>query len=201
MTDTRDTLAAASRVVLVRHGLPDEPGSADPGLGDDGMEQARRLGQWLSGEPVVQVVSSHYARAHQTALCVAEAHRLDVVVDERVREWDSDRTTYATPEAIADTPQGRAFAEGRFDDFLPTYDKGALAQRMRAAVLDAVGRAPGGLTVVATHGGAINTLLTDILEAPSPFFFNPGYTSMSRIAVLRSGRFVIESVNDTGHLR
>lgn len=196
-----DTLATASRVVLVRHGLPDEPGSADPGLGDEGREQTRRLGEWLRAEPVAQVVSSHYTRAYQTALAVAEPHGFDVVVDERVREWDSDRTTYATPEAIADTPQGRAFAEGRFDDFIPTYDKAALAQRMRDAVLDAAQRAPGGLTVVATHGGAINTLLTDILQAPSPFFFNPGYTSMSRIAVLRSGRFVIESVNDTGHLR
>ncbi|AMY52371.1 histidine phosphatase family protein [Rhodococcoides fascians] len=198
---TQDTLATASRVILVRHGLPGEEGAADPGLGDAGNGQAQRLGAWLRGEPVAQVVSSHYKRAHQTALLAAEPHGLDVLVDERFREWDSDRTSYATPEAIADTPQGRAFAEGRFEDFVPKYDKAEVAQRMRAAVLDATRRAPGQLTVVASHGGAINTLLSDILQAPSPFFFNPGYTSMSRIAVLRSERFVIESVNDTGHLR
>ncbi|MGB3771926.1 MAG: histidine phosphatase family protein [Rhodococcus sp. (in: high G+C Gram-positive bacteria)] len=198
---TQDTLAAASRAILVRHGLPGEHGTADPGLGDIGIGQARRLGEWLCSEPVAQVVSSHYKRAHQTAVLTAEPHGLDVVLDQRLREWDSDRTTYATPEEIADTPQGRAFAEGRFEDFVPTYDKAEVALRMRAAILDATRRAPGQLTVVASHGGAINTLLSDILRAPSPFFFNPGYTSMSRIAVLRSERFVIESVNDTAHLR
>lgn len=198
---TQDTLATASRVILVRHGLPGEEGAADPGLGDAGHGQAQRLGAWLRREPVAQVMSSHYKRAHQTALLAARPHGLDVIIDERFREWDSDRTSYATPEAIADTPQGRAFAEGRFEDFVPKYDKAEVAQRMRAAVLDATRRAPGQLTVVASHGGAINTLLSDILQAPSPFFFNPGYTSMSRIAVLRSERFVIESVNDTGHLR
>ncbi|OZG27448.1 histidine phosphatase family protein [Williamsia sp. 1138] len=196
-----DTLANASRVILVRHGLPGDLGVADPGLGDEGVSQARRLGDWLRNEPVAQVVSSHYTRAHETALFAAEPHGLDVVVDERLREWDSDRTTYSTPEAIAETPRGKAFAEARFDDFIPDYDKVELAARMRAAVLEAVERAPGQLTVVASHGGAINTLLTDILQAPSPFFFNPGYTSMSRIAVMRSGRFVIETVNETAHLR
>lgn len=198
---TTDTLANASRVILVRHGLPGGSNVADPGLGDEGVSQARRLGEWLRNEPVAQFVSSHYTRAHETALLAAEPHGLEVLVDERLREWDSDRTTYATPEAIAATPRGKAFAEARFDDFIPDYNKVELAERMRAAVLEAVERAPGQLTVITSHGGAINTLLTDILQAPSPFFFNPGYTSVSRIAVMRSGRFVIESVNETAHLR
>ncbi|PXW36009.1 UNVERIFIED_CONTAM: putative phosphoglycerate mutase [Williamsia faeni] len=198
---TADTVAAASTIILVRHGLPAASGVADPGLGDEGVEQARRLGEWLRNEPVAQVVSSHYSRAYETALYAAGPHGLDVVVDKRLREWDSDRTTYATPEAIADTPRGRAFAEGRYDEFIPDYDKVAAAERMRAAVLEAAARKPGELTVIASHGGVINTLLTDILQAPSPFFFNPGYTSMSRIAVLRSGRCVIQSVNETAHLR
>lgn len=159
------------------------------------------MGEWLRNEPVAQVFSSHYARAHETALHTAKPHSLDVQVDERLREWDSDRTTYATPESIAATPRGTAFSEGRWDDFIPDYDKVAAATRMRAAILEAVERRPGELTVVVSHGGVINTLLTDILKAPSPFFFNPGYTSMSRVAVLRSRRFVIESVNETAHLR
>jgi broad specificity phosphatase PhoE len=200
-TSTPDTVAAATPVILVRHGLPAASGVADPGLGDEGIEQAGRLAEWLRNEPVAQVVSSHYARAYETALHAARPHGLEVIVDERLREWDSDRTTYATPEAIAATRRGRAFAEGRYDEFIPDYDKVAAAERMRAAILEAAARKPGELTVIASHGGVINTLLTDILQAPSPFFFNPGYTSMSRIAVMRSGRFVIQSVNETAHLR
>lgn len=200
-TTAPDTIATASQIILVRHGLPGGPAVADPSLGAEGVAQARRLAEWLRAEPVAQFVSSHYARAHETALLAAQPHALEVHVDKRLREWDSDRTTYATPEAIAATPRGKAFAEGRYDEFIPDYDKVATAARMRAAVTEAAERAPGRLTVIVSHGGVINTLLTDILQAPSPFFFNPGYTSMTRVAVLRSGRFVIQSVNETAHLR
>ncbi|WP_439030748.1 histidine phosphatase family protein [Gordonia terrae] len=195
-----DTIAAASKIILVRHGLPGGPAGPDPGLGAEGVAQARRLGTWLQGLPVVQVVASSYTRAYETARHAAEPLGLEVSIDERLREWDSDRAVYATPEAIAATDQGRAFAEGRYDDFVPDYDRDATAARMRAAVIDAARSAPGELSVLVSHGGAINTLLTDILQAPSPFFFNPAYTSVSRVAVLGSGRLVIQSVNETAHL-
>lgn len=198
--DGHETVAAASKIILVRHGLPGGPAGPDPGLGPEGVDQARRLGIWLRGLPVVQVVASAYLRAHETARHAAELLGLDVRVDERLREWDSDRAVYATPEAIAATDRGRAFAEGRYDDFVPDYDRDATAARMRSAVLDAAAAAPGELSVVVSHGGVINTLLSDILRAPSPFFFNPAYTSVSRIAVTRSGRLVVQSVNETAHL-
>ena len=198
--DGHETVAAASKIILVRHGLPGGPAGPDPGLGPEGVDQARRLGTWLRGLPVVQVVASSYMRAHETARHAAEPLGLDVRVDERLREWDSDRAVYATPEAIAATDRGRAFAEGRYDDFVPDYDRAATAARMRSAVLDAAAAAPGELSVLVSHGGVINTLLSDILRAPSPFFFNPAYTSVSRIAVTLSGRLVVQSVNETAHL-
>ena len=101
--DGHDTVAAASKIILVRHGLPGGPAGPDPGLGPEGVDQARRLGTWLRGLPVVQVVASSYMRAHETARHAAEPLGLDVRVDERLREWDSDRAVYATPEAIAAT--------------------------------------------------------------------------------------------------
>ncbi|MFE0750064.1 histidine phosphatase family protein [Gordonia sp. NPDC058843] len=200
IVDSRETVAAASKIILVRHGLPGGPAGPDPGLGPEGVDQARRLGAWLGGLPVVQVVASSYMRAHETARHAAEPLGLEVRVDERLREWDSDRAVYATPEAIAATDRGRAFAEGRYDDFVPDYDRTATAARMRAAVLDAAASAPGELSVLVSHGGVINTLLSDILQTPSPFFFNPAYTSVSRIAVTLSGRLVVQSVNETAHL-
>ena len=68
VTDTADTIATASQIILVRHGLPGGPAVADPSLGAEGVAQARRLAEWLRAEPVAQFVSSHYARAHETAL-------------------------------------------------------------------------------------------------------------------------------------
>ncbi|MET3862627.1 putative phosphoglycerate mutase [Dietzia sp. 2505] len=198
--DRPATVAAASKIILVRHGLPGGPTGPDPGLGEAGIAQARQLGEWLRDRSVAQVISSSYTRALETARHAAHPLGLEVGVDHRLREWDSDRQNYATPEEIAETSQGRAFAEGRYDDFIPDYDRREAAQRMRSAVLDAAAAAPGELTVLVSHGGVINTLLSDILAAPSPFFFDPAYTSVSRIAVLHSGRMVVQSVNETAHL-
>ncbi len=87
---------------LIRHGatannLANPPRlqgrRGDPELSDDGLEQARKTGQWLSNVPLAAVYSSPLIRARQTAAPVAAAHRLDVqVVDELIEvdvgNWD-----------------------------------------------------------------------------------------------------------------
>ncbi len=87
---------------LVRHGatannLANPPRLqgrlGDPELSDDGHEQARKTGRWLSAFPLAAVYSSPLLRAQQTAAPVAAAHRLEVqVVDELIEvdvgNWD-----------------------------------------------------------------------------------------------------------------
>ncbi len=51
-----------------------------------------------------------------------------------------------------------------------------------------------------SHGGIINAILAGVIGTPDLFWFNPGYTSVSRVEKLRSGRVVVHSANETGHL-
>ncbi len=78
-------------IYLIRHGqtagnaerrlqTPDVP------LDEAGFEQARRLGSRLRDHGIVQVVSSDYARAHQTAAAVVEATGAPHDVDPLLRE-------------------------------------------------------------------------------------------------------------------
>jgi broad specificity phosphatase PhoE len=97
---------------LVRHGATDnnraEPPRlqgrrTDPGLSDEGWEQARQTGQFLAQIPLDAVYSSPLLRARQTAEAIAAPHRLDVhVVDGLIevdvglwegRDWDEIRQT------------------------------------------------------------------------------------------------------------
>jgi probable phosphoglycerate mutase len=196
----REDLSLKTRVLLVRHGLPGGHMVVDPGLGEVGIRQARRLANWLSWDPPAAVVSSPYRRAAQTAEIVAEGIGLTVRHNRDLREWSSGLPHYVQPEKIADTDRGIAFAEGRFDDFVPPHDTQRLRNRM-IGVLTEIGRDWPGQTVVAvSHGGAINNVLAHIIGGPSVFFVNPGYTSISQIDVMPSGRLVLVSVNETGHL-
>ena len=60
---------------------------------------------------------------------------------------------------------------------------------------------PGERIVAASHGGASNTFLADVVGSSRRFFFNPGYTSISRLHVHADGRFVLISINETAHVR
>jgi len=199
MNATED-LTRKTRVLLVRHGLPAGHLVLDPGLGTVGMEQAHRLATWLTWDAPAAVISSPYRRAYETAEIIAERLGLTVQGNRDLREWSSGSPHYVLPEKLADTERGVAFAEGRFDDFVPPHDTGRLRSRMIGVVTQLGRDWPGGTVVAVSHGGAINNLLAHIIGGPSVFFVNPGYTSVSQIDVMPSGRLVVISVNETGHL-
>jgi len=195
-----EDLSLTTHVVLVRHGLPVTGGPANPPLSPQGQLQARQAGDWLRWESPAALISSPYLRALETAQAIGVASGLEVDLDEDLREWSEPTTSYITPELLGESPRGRAFAEGRFADFVPQHDREGLTLRMTAAVARAGKRWPGRTVVLVSHGGAINNLLAHVLGMDQSFFFNPGYTSLCRLQVLPSGRLVLTSVNETSHL-
>jgi 2,3-bisphosphoglycerate-dependent phosphoglycerate mutase len=73
----------------------------------------------------------------------------------------------------------------------------ARAGAVMARLLDAH---PTGRIAAVTHGGLSNAYLALIAGTAKVFWFNPGYTSISRVARLPSGNVVIRSINETAHL-
>jgi probable phosphoglycerate mutase len=78
-------------IYLIRHGqtagnaerrlqTPDVP------LDETGAEQARRLGERLRTTPIAEVLSSDYARAHQTAQAVTKATLAPLITEPLLRE-------------------------------------------------------------------------------------------------------------------
>ncbi len=196
-----EDLSRLTSVVLVRHALPLTGVSGDPGLSPRGLEQARRAADWLRWEAPAEIVTSPYRRALETAQQIAGACGAGLSVDESLREWSAPRPAqYITPELLGATPRGRAFAEGRYAQFVPEHDRAALSARMTGAVARVAARHQGRTVVLVSHGGAINNVMATALGLSETFFFNPGYTSICRLQVMPSGRLVVVSVNETGHL-
>lgn len=193
-----------TELLLVRHALP-QSGVSNPGLCEEGRDQAERLSSWLGGEDIEAIVCSPMRRARETCDVTAKALGLSVSEIADLREWDRDvpvpNSVYqAVEEMSPDDPRALAVAEGRYEDFVPQLDLPAFRHRARD-VLDQIFLAwPVTRVVAFSHGGIINAILGQILEIPQVFWFNPGYTSVSRIERLRSGRTVVHTVNETGHL-
>lgn len=190
--------------VLVRHALP-VAGHPDPELSAEGREQARRLGRWLAAERFDALVASPLRRAVETAAIVAAgmgsgtAAYMDEL-RELVEEAKSDEHYVPAEQLFTDHPIALALAEGRYEDVQPRHEWDNFRARAQVAGALLLERYPTGRVLVVAHGGIINALLASILKLPGVFWFYPGYTSMSRMESLPSGRLVVRSVNETPHL-
>ncbi|MGO4382952.1 histidine phosphatase family protein [Specibacter sp. RAF43] len=175
------------RVVFWRHGRTEWnaarrfQGQTDIPLDDIGVRQARRAAKLLAGKlaaqhdtaggPFVRIISSDLSRAHATAAALAALTGCGVTRDARLRETFGGEWEGLTFEQIearypadlkrwqADDPLVRAGGGGE--------TRVEVADRMVAAILEAVDAVPaGGTLVVATHGGATRVALAKMLGLP-----------------------------------
>lgn len=192
-------------LLLVRHAHPERvvgaDGPADPPLDDLGHRQAAVLAEWLSAEGIDTVITSPLRRAVETAEPLARALDLDLVHEEGVVEWDRDHDSYIHMEELkaTDDPAWIAMREGRWD--VLGIDPDAFQARVVDAIDTVAAAHPGSRVAVVCHGGVINAYTAALLGLPSILWFEPGYTSISRVLVNRSGRRSLHSLNETGHLR
>jgi len=153
-------------IVMVRHGETDWnredrfQGHSDPPLNDRGRSQARALAQALGGLEAAALYSSPLARAHETAIILAERLRLEVQMRDDLREVDVGSWSGLTrSEAEARFPAGYR----RWLEFGHGWDDGETYQELGLRVLSEVRRIaedhPGERVVAVTHGGPIRSAL------------------------------------------
>lgn len=195
-------------LVLVRHGEPvrieGAEGAADPPLTERGRRQADAVARWLREAEVLDaVVASPLRRARQTAEPIAEAYGLTLEVDEGLAEFDREAPDYVPVEELkaVNDPRWEALASDRWHELHPDLDP----EEFRATVVEAIEKViaahPGKRVAAVCHGGVINIYLAHVLGIDRDMWFEPDYTSISRVAASRRGHRTIVSVNETAHLR
>lgn len=161
-----------TRLVLVRHGQTDWnaggrfQGQADIPLNSHGIAQALTLADAIADLGPDRIVSSDLSRALTTADTLAAACRLDVEVDERLREIHVGSWQGRTPEDVTlECPWfPDALREGRDFRRSETGETAAEAgERVHEALLAAAARHPGETIVVVGHGLALRIGLTFLL--------------------------------------
>jgi probable phosphoglycerate mutase len=193
-------------LLLVRHGLPERvvgaDGPADPVLTEEGRAQSERLADWLSHEQIDHLLSSTLRRAQETAAPVAARLGLEVELVQGLSEFDADADSYIPIEELRETRDPRFFAlvEGRWDELGSSVDPAAFADLVFTTIEGIIERFASQRVAVVCHGGVINLYLGRVLGVDRRLWFEPGYTSISRVAASRKGPRTIVSVNETAHL-
>jgi probable phosphoglycerate mutase len=194
-------------LVLVRHAEPvrtpagSVTGPADPGLTRLGVAQSERLAAWLAREPIDVVLSSPMKRAVETATPVAAALGLEIEIVDGLVEYDSTSEDYIPMDELqaSGDPRWLAMVEGRWEDF-GAAPASEFKARVAHTVEEIVTRFPAKRVVAICHGGVVNCALASILEIDRYLWFEPVYTSISRVVASRSGIRSIVSLNERAHL-
>lgn len=193
-------------LLLIRHALPirveGASGPADPPLSDTGHRQSQALVGWLAPEPIDVLHVSPMARARETAAPLARARGLEPVVTEGVAEFDKDADSYVPMEELkaAGDPRWQEIVDGGYfgdGDLTPEAFQATVVE----AVEEVIGANPGATAAIVCHGGVINAYVAHVLGIEDLLFFEPAYTSVSRIRASRRGHRMVVSLNETAHLR
>jgi probable phosphoglycerate mutase len=194
-------------LMLVRHAEPvrtpagSNRGPADPGLTALGIDQAERLASWLASEPIDAVLSSPMRRARETAQPLAAALGRDVEIVDGLIEYDSTSSDYIPMEELqaSGDPRWLAMVEGRWEE-LGADPAHVFKARVVRCVEEIIERYPGRRVVAVCHGGVVNCALASILDIDRYLWFEPFYTSISRVVASRSGVRSIVSLIERAHL-
>jgi 2,3-bisphosphoglycerate-dependent phosphoglycerate mutase len=206
--------AKATQVVLVRHGsalvaAPDaEPfalldGHNDPPLAPEGMEQAEVVGARLQRRPPDRIFVSSLRRTQETAAPLAAALGAEPIVLPELREvhlgeWEgqfTNRISSRNPTVAA------MLAEQRWDVIPgaePTADFRARVAVGMQRVLEETG--PGGTAAVFAHGAVIAEVCRSATGSRPLAFLFAENTSLTRLAHVGEGSWVLRSFNDVSHL-
>jgi probable phosphoglycerate mutase len=192
-------------LLLVRHGhtqrIVGAAGPADPGLTPEGLAQAETLAAWLVDEDLDRVYTSPLRRARETAAPVARAVGVEVRVDDGLAEWDREADTYIPIEELRGTsdPRWQELVTGEWTTI--EGDPVSFQRSVVESIEAIIDENPSRRVAAICHGGVINAYLAHVLGTASPLFFEPAYTSVSRVRAARSGERSVVSINETGHLR
>lgn len=151
-------------LLLARHGETEWnregrwQGHADVALNDRGREQARGLAEALRDEPIDVIYASDLARAHETALIIAEQRASPratppVITDVGLREIDVGRWSGLTPDDIARCFPGMATHDGETNEqhlarTLAAFRRIAIAERGKRVLVVSHGKT---LRVIRRH--------------------------------------------------
>lgn len=204
--------AGATDILLVRHGesaalsagaeYAEVDGRADPPLSPLGLEQAERVGERLSFEPVDAIYVSPLGRTAQTAAPLAKRLGIEPIVDPdlievHLGEWEGGafRKMLVDQHPLVE----RLWAEERWDVIPGAEPAEAFAARVRAA-LSRIAAAHRGQTVaVFAHGGIVAQALSDAASSRPFAFVDTNTASISQIVVLED-RWTVRRYNETTHL-
>jgi uncharacterized phosphatase len=196
------------RVTLIRHGQSVGnaqgilQGQKDFPLSAQGIQEAKKIAQWLAKEQIDLIYSSDLARAYETAQEIAKHHGVEVIRDNKLRE-----VSFGSFEGLTQAEISKQYPEYAGQDWLSIGLEGMeQIEQVRSRALGVLHvlleKHQGKHVYIVSHGAFISTFLMAVLQVEwkGTRAFAIGNTSMTTIDFSNPKQFVIVAVNEAPHL-
>ncbi|MGZ5296117.1 MAG: histidine phosphatase family protein [Actinomycetota bacterium] len=170
-------------LLLIRHAEPAAwakqlcHGALDVPLSDEGVIQARCIGDHLRDARLDEVYASPLGRAVATASAVARPHGLTPVLREDLAEIDFGAFEGRTFDEIA-ASHPDLYRQWMLDPTSVRFPEGETFEDLRARATSEVTRIrrehEDGSVAVVTHGGVIRAVLAEVLDVDGGMIFRIG---------------------------
>ena len=182
----------STRITAIRHGETAWnvdtriQGQLDIGLNDKGRWQAERAGEALAGDDIDVIYSSDLWRAYDTALSVAQPHKLTIQTDEGLRERGFGQFEGKTFAEIESTlPEQALLWRTRAPNFAPEGGETLLTFKARVTqcISQLAAQNLGKHIVVVSHGGVMDVLyrMATGLDLQAPRTWQLGNAAINRL--------------------
>jgi 2,3-bisphosphoglycerate-dependent phosphoglycerate mutase len=202
----------AARLLLVRHGesapvrdgvpVPLLEGQSDPELDPVGVEQAERVAERLTGEPIAAIYVTPLRRTAETAAPLARRLGLEPrvepgLIEVNLGEWEGGlfRRRVLEGHPVAQ----RMLAEQRWDIIPGAESADAFGARVREGIARLAAAHPDETVVVVSHGGTIGQILAEATGSRPLAFTGANNGSISELVVL-GDVWTVRRYNDVAHL-
>ncbi|MGZ5213344.1 MAG: histidine phosphatase family protein [Actinomycetota bacterium] len=177
------TSSPVTTLLLIRHAEPAAwakqlcHGALDVPLSDEGVIQARCIGDHLRDARLDEVYASPLGRAVATASAVARPHGLTPVLREDLAEIDFGAFEGRTFDEIA-ASHPDLYRQWMLDPTSVRFPEGETFEDLRARATSEVTRIrrehEDGSVAVVTHGGVIRAVLAEVLDVDGGMIFRIG---------------------------
>ena len=176
-------------------------GWLDSPLDDLGRRQVQALAERFRAVSLDAIYTSPLSRAVDTACALAEVSRLDVTLEDRLKEYDMGQWTGLNRAEIEALSPGLNL-EAEHELAVPGGETARhMHERVEPFLREIVARHAGQTVAVVTHGGTLGMLVGTMLGLPivrrQPFTF--GNTSVTEMTY-RHERWRLRRLNDQCHL-
>ncbi len=193
---------------IVRHGRPvrqvveEEGQTADPGLSDTGLEQARRTADFLEAEKIDHIVSSTMRRAYETAIPLAQRLGYEIEQIDDIKESDHRSTIYVPREEMSpDDPETAHYFEGDLMEAIFSDGYHEFEDRVLKGFQHIIDSNRSKRVAVFCHGMVTTSFLKTILGIHDVFSLMIDYCGVNRVQASSQGHRTVRSVNETHHVR